>query len=176
MRRASEQQTADIYTALGVAVALGNAGGLERISWEAVSAACRLYPCLIADLPAFHAANMLALQGLVPGVRSAGRKAPDEIIIGKGSRVLTGHATEKSVVIGTNCLIERGVKLGRNVVIGNACVIDVDSQLQDCVVLPGTYVGRGTCFANKIVGKNQVYCMERNASCAIADVRLLAAA
>jgi|JI10StandDraft_1071094.scaffolds.fasta_scaffold08038_10 mannose-1-phosphate guanylyltransferase/phosphomannomutase len=176
MRRAGEQQSADIYTALGVAVALDDHSGLERINWQHVSATCRLHPCLIADIAAYHAANMMALQGLVPGVRSAGRKTQDEIIIGKGSRVLSGYAPDKSVVIGNNCFIERGVRLGQNVVIGNGCLVDEDAQLQNCVVLPGTYVGRGTVFSNKVVGEVHVHCLQRNATCAVEDTRLLAAA
>lgn len=176
MLRASEQQSADIYTALGVAVALDDESGLDSISWPVVSATCRLHPCLILDIAAFHAANMMALQGLVPGVRSAGRKAPDEIIVGKGSKVLSGNAPDKSVVIGTNCFIERGVVLGQNVVIGNGCLIDEGARLQDCVVMPGTYVGKGTVLRDKVVGDKNVHCLRRNTTYAVDDGRLLAAA
>jgi NDP-sugar pyrophosphorylase family protein len=176
MRRASEQQSADIYTALGVAIALDGLGGLECINWQHVSETCRLHPCLVADISAYHAANMMALQGLVPGVRSAGRKAPDEIIIGKGSKVLSGYAPDKSVVIGNNCFIERGVRLGQNVVIGNGCVVDEGAQLENCVVLPETYVGKGTVLRNKVVGQVHVHCLQRNTTSVVADARLLAAA
>ncbi len=176
LRRSGEQQSADIYTALGVAVGIHDQGGLARISWTEVTATCRLVPCLVDTVAIYHTANIMALQGLVPGVRSAGRKAPDEIIVGKGSIVLSTQAPEKSVVIGTNCLIERGVRLGRNVVVGNNCLIDRDAELEDCVVLPGTYVGRGAVLTGKVVSGKRIHCPQRQITCAIDDPRLLDAA
>jgi NDP-sugar pyrophosphorylase family protein len=96
--------------------------------------------------------------------------------VGKGSSVLSSHAPAKTVVIGSHCLIEHGVSLGKNVIIGNNCIIDSGATLENCVVLEGSYIGRGTIIRDKIVDRQNVYCTQRKLHAEIDDRRIFARA
>jgi hypothetical protein len=176
LRRRSSQNAADIYTALGIAVCCPDRASLQLIDWSQVAATCQLSPCLLSSPLMYHQANMMAVKGDVPGVRSAGRPAPDDIIVGKGSRVLSSYAPAKTVVIGSHCLIEHGVSLGENVVIGNNCIVDTGATLENCVVLEGSYIGRGAIVRDKLVDIQNVYCSKRMLHAKIEDNRILAKA
>jgi NDP-sugar pyrophosphorylase family protein len=176
LRRRMSQNTADIYTALGIAVSCPDRASLRLIEWSQVAATCQLSPCLLSDPAMYHHANMMAVKGDLPGIRSAGRPAPDDIIVGKGSSVLSSHAPAKTVVIGSHCLIEHGVSLGKNVIIGNNCIIDSGATLENCVVLEGSYIGRGTIIRDKIVDRQNVYCTQRKLHAEIDDRRIFARA
>jgi NDP-sugar pyrophosphorylase family protein len=151
LQRRGSQISADIFMAMGIAVPPGAGGTITDISWSSVEATCKLEPCSIGTVATYHRANIMALQGLVPGLRLHGRPAPDRVTIGRGSRVLTSHVPETTVAIGDFCLIERGAVIGPNVSIGSNAIISTGADLADCVVLPGTYVGRDTTMRNAII-------------------------
>ena len=150
LRRRDSQISADIFMAMGIAVPPG-AGEITDISWPNVHATCKLDPCAIGDIATYHRANVMALGGLVPGLRLHGRPAPDRVTIGRGSRVLTSQMPETTVAIGDFCLIERGAMIGPNVSIGSHTLVSSGAELSDCVVLPGTYIGRDMTIRNAIV-------------------------
>lgn len=174
IKRGDTQSSADIYTALGIALPSGGGAGITGISWENVSATCRLHPCLIDTPATYHSANIMALSGLVPGVRTAGRPTPDHIMIGSGTKALFERAPARSVVIGKNCLIEKGVELGPFTIIGDETVIDKGATIRNSIVLPGTYVGKGVSIVDSIVDGAYIYCVKRQVFTNFNDHRILA--
>ena len=174
LRRGESQSSADIYTALGIALPSGGDAGIAGISWENVSATCRLHPCLIDTPSTYHSANVMALSGLVPGVRTAGRPTPDHIMIGLGTRALFERGPARSVVIGKNCLIEKGVELGPLAVIGDKAIIDRGAIIRNSVILPGTYVGRDVSISDSIVDGGHIYCVKRQVLASFTDHRVIA--
>ena len=174
LKRGDNQSTADIYTALGIAFPSGGDEGVTGISWENVRATCRLHPCLIDTPSTYHSANVMALGGLVPGVRTAGRPTPDHIMIGLGTKVLFERAPARTVVVGKNCLIEKGVELGPFTVIGDETIIDKGAVIRNSVILPGTYVGRGVTISDSIVDGAHIYCVKRQVLANFSDHRVVA--
>lgn len=169
------QDVADIYTALGISLVTKKQSDFSAISWEVVQNTCRLHPCMIENLSAYHDANMFSLNGLVPGVRMAGRPTPDQMVVGYGSVIRSTRAPSKQVVIGNNCLIEAGVELGANTVVGNNSIIDKGTSIINSVVLPGSYIGRGVSVADAIVSGNFIYAVKTGVTMHIEDPRVLAA-
>jgi NDP-sugar pyrophosphorylase family protein len=174
LKRGQSQSSADIYTALGIALPSGGEAGITGISWDNVSATCRLHPCLIDTPSTYHSANVMALSGLVPGVRTAGRPTPDHIMIGVGTKVLFERAPARSVVIGKNCLIEKGVELGPFAVIGDEAIIDKGATIRNSIIMPGTYVGRGVSISDSIVDGAYIYCVKRQVLANFSDHRIVA--
>ncbi len=174
VKRGDRQSTADIYTALGIALPSGGGAGVTGISWENVSATCRLHPCLIDTPSTFHSANIMALNGLVPGVRTAGRATPDHIMIGLGTKALFERAPARSVVIGKNCLIEKGVELGPFTVIGDETIIDKGATLRNSIIMPGTYVGKGVAIIDSVLDGSNIYCIKRRVLTNFKDRRIIA--
>ncbi len=172
--RRESQDTADIYTALGISLISAKQPDFSAISWEVVQKTCRLHPCLVESLAAYHDANMMSLNGLVPGVRMAGRPTPDQMVVGYGSVIRSTRAPSKRVVIGNNCLVEAGVELGANTVIGNDSIIDKGTSIVNSVVLPGSYIGRGVVVADAIVKGNLIYSVKSGVTVQINDSRILA--
>lgn len=173
--RRESQNAADIYTALGISLISNKRLDFSAISWEAVQSTCRLHPCLVENLRSYHDANMMSLNGLVPGVRMAGRPTPDHMVVGYGSVIRSTKAPAKQVVIGNHCLIEAGVELGANTIIGNESIIDQGSSIINSVVLPGSYVGRGVVIADAIVKGNLIHAVKSGVTRQITDASILAA-
>ena len=174
LKRGDNQSSADIYTALGIAFPSGGDEGVTGISWDNVRATCRLHPCLIDTPSTYHSANIMALSGLVPGVRTAGRPTPDHIMIGLGTKVLFERSPARTVVIGKNCLIEKGVELGPFTVIGDEAIIDKGAVIRNSIILPGTYVGRGVTISDSIVDGAHIYCVKRQVLANFSDHRVVA--
>jgi NDP-sugar pyrophosphorylase family protein len=174
LRREAFQSSANIYYAMGIDIRPDSTALDTRIQWPEIKERCKLKSCVIANLDDFHQANMLAVQGLVPGVFSAGRESKDSLTIGRGSTVNTAHAVASSIAIGSCCQVERNVVLGKNLVIGDNCFISSGCKLENTVILPNTYVGPGTTIINKILGPNWAYCMMRKTAWIADDQRLVA--
>lgn len=80
---------------------------------------------------------------LSPGMRGISRRTPTPgIWIGKGSRIHPSVRLQAPLYVGNNVLVSADARLGPNATIGDGCVVDTGCQIEDSVVLPGTYIGR----------------------------------
>jgi NDP-sugar pyrophosphorylase family protein len=173
LRREAFQLSANIFYAMGIDIRPDSTQLDSHIQWSEIIDRCKLSSCVISNLDDFHQANMLAVQGLVPGVFSAGRESKDLITIGRGSKVNAANAVSSSIAIGANCKVERNVVLGKNLVIGDNCFIASGSKLENAVILPDTYIGPGTTIVDKIIAPEWAYCMTRQTVWIADDHRLV---
>jgi NDP-sugar pyrophosphorylase family protein len=107
----------------------------------------------LLDSPAaWHRAGMLALAGRFRGLLPAGRGGHDAGLITGPRCVLARSVSVDGIArVGRNASVRDGVMLTGYVDIGDDCVIDSGAEISDSIVLPGTYVGRGTRLTNAIV-------------------------
>jgi len=71
------------------------------------------------------------------------RPESDGVWIGKGSRLSPSARLRSPVFIGQNVLVGENADIGPNVMIGDGCIVDADCRMEDCILLPNTYVGEG---------------------------------
>ncbi len=87
----------------------------------------------------------------------SGWQEADGLRMGIDARVMTRNACGDGCIIGARSYVDRDVVLGSGVVIGDDCIIGRSTQLENCVVLPGTCVGRGLKIRDAIIGSNWLY-------------------
>ncbi len=161
--RRDEIAAADIFVAMGIALPDKKLPFGHDISWPEVCRHCNLHPCLVDSLSTYHSANIMALRGLVPGIRMPGRPLPDKTIVGAGSQVQCRRAPNPMVNIGERCRIFDNTEIGENTIIGHGSIIDRGSATRNAVVLPGTYVGSNLTIEDAIVDGGLVICSKTGA-------------
>lgn len=147
-----------IFGAMGIALPASPDAAHHSIAWEVIRQSNHFPACVLDSVPAYHDANMMALDGEVPGVRPPGRPAPDHMLIGSGSVVRSRRAPASTVAIGSNCLLETATELGDHVVIGDNSIIDVNASLRRTIVLGNSYVGTGALLQDCVVDGPRVIC------------------
>jgi NDP-sugar pyrophosphorylase family protein len=175
LKRHESQQLADIYTALGITFGPAE-GALQKALWSEIEATCRLAPCALTSLGMYHSANMMALEGLVPGLRLAGRPAPDQLQIGLESTVKSRRAPGGLVAVGKHAFVADNVQLGPHAVIGDNCYIDRGAVITNSVVMPGTYVGRGITLNQAVAGQGWMFDVHTQEVLSFEDNRILSKA
>ncbi len=147
-----------IFSVMGLALPASPDAVHHSIAWDVISQNNRFSACVLDSVPAYHNANMMALDGEVPGVRPPGREAPDHMLVGSGSVVRSRRAPEITVAVGSNCLVETSTELGDHVVIGDNSIIDVRARLRRTIVLGNSYVGTGSLLQDCVVDGPRVIC------------------
>lgn len=61
-----------------------------------------------------------------------------------------------SCFIGKHCRLEPGAVLLKNCILGNGVYVDKSARLNNCVVLPNTYIGAGATFENAVLSSQGV--------------------
>ena len=158
MRADAGNRGEHIFSSMGIALPQSQQSQHHSISWQAVCESNHFPACLLGSIPAYHDANMMALDGDVPGVRPPGRAAPDHVLVGSGSVVRSRRVPDRTVAIGSNCLVQTATELGDHVVIGDHSIIDVKARLRRTVVLGNSYVGAGISLSDSIVDGALVLC------------------
>ena len=77
------------------------------------------------------------------------------------------------VIIGDNCRISELTTIGPNAVIGNYVVIDQKTELDNCIVLDGSYVGQNMEIRQKIISGSHLYDVEHDVGMDMPDPWLL---
>lgn len=88
-----------------------------------------------------------------PGLLCRGREVEPGIWLSRNVQIHPGARIESPVYIGENSRIGRGV-VGPGVVVGHDCVLDDDSQVQESLILPGSYIGGGLEVHDSLVDRN----------------------
>jgi len=116
-----------------------------------------------------------ALDGRYAGLLPEGRSRP-----GAALWLAPRAALSRSVHVTGTARVGRGaqlhdqVELAGRVEIGDRCVVDDGAELVDCVVLPGTYVGRGVRLQNAVAHGPWLYRIDLGTCQRIDDPLLLA--
>lgn len=148
--------------AAGIALLRQRCKGINQLDWSVVGNRAILPAgpsmelgnvglALLDGLADLFDACLAALEGRYAGLLPEGRAQP-----GAAVRLAPRATIARSVHVAGTARIGRGaelhdqVELAGRVEIGDRCVIDDGAELVDCVVLPGTYVGRGVRLQNAI--------------------------
>ncbi len=104
----------------------------------------------VDSVRAFFDLNMQLAQGEAGRYVTPGYGATDGSWVGYNVIIPPSARVTPPVVIGNECRIGVLASVGPAAVIGNHTVIDRQADLKRCVVLDGTYVGRGVELRDKI--------------------------
>ncbi len=108
----------------------------------------------VDDLASYHAANMAAVAGDVPGLFLDGRAAGGRRRVGSRARVAAASLVGDRALVGARAWVERSVRIGDGAVVGDDVCIDAEASLYATVVLPNTYIGSSVSLRNAIVRGN----------------------
>jgi len=107
-------------------------------------------PAPLASIRAFFDLNLQLAEGEVGRYVTPGYGAGDGSFVGYNVVIPPSARVAAPVVIGNDCRIGALASVGPSAVIGNHVVIDRQTDLRRCVILDGTYVGRGVELRDKI--------------------------
>lgn len=113
---------------------------------------------LLNSLTTYHQANIDLLAGCYPHTILAGQRISPHLWVGRRSYInKTMHG-----LVGNFCRIHHSAQLAEYVVIGHDCIIDKQVKLDQCVVLPDSYVGEAVELKNAIVMGNILINIDKN--------------
>lgn len=121
--------------------------GLERI---------HIHPYDMPDLSAYFELNMKIVGAELSRYVSSGVSGGDGSSIGYNVRTPPSCQLQAPLIIGSDCRFGMMTTVGPNVVIANHVIIDAHTELNDCLILSDTYIGRNLEIREKIVSGNRV--------------------
>ncbi len=122
----------------------------------------------------YYELNMRLVRGEVVRYLSPGYYAADGSYVGYNVVLPPAAKAQPPLMVGNDCRLAPLSSVGPDVVMGSRVVVDSQSTLTRCVVLDGTYVGRGLEIDGKIVAGRRLVDPESGAAIDIADPWLLA--
>lgn len=126
----------------GCAVPQGGVAGSEAIGF-------RVQPL---DTPLeFYRLNMDLVRGEISHYMTPGYGLQDGSYIGYNVVIPPSCTLAPPVMIGNDSRLRPLCKIGPAAVIGSRVVVDSQSELSDCIVLDGTYIGQNLDISGKIV-------------------------
>ncbi len=98
---------------------------------------------LLWDLQTYWEANRACLRGEAPFTTTG---------IQRGLRCHVHARAEllPPVILGESVEVNAGCKVGPDTILGDNCILDDGVEARDCIILPGTFMGRNTTFAGVI--------------------------
>ena len=129
---------------------------------------------LVDSVRDYYELNMRLVRGEVVRYLSPGYYAADGSYVGYNVVLPPAAKAEPPLMVGNDCRLAPLSRVGPDVVMGSRVVVDSQSTLARCVVLDGTYVGRGLEIDGKIVAGRRLVDPESGAAIDVADPWLLA--
>jgi len=108
-------------------------------------------PSLISSVKEYYDLNMSVVGEDASRYLNAGYSLKSDVSIGFNVILPPSVTVTPPVAIGNNCRIGAMTSVGPLAVVGNHAIIDRQADLSECVILDGTYVGRGLEIHGKIV-------------------------
>ncbi len=100
----------------------------------------------------YYRLNMDLVRGEITRYLTPGYSLQDDSYIGYNVVIPPSCILAPPIMIGSDTRLRPLCKIGPSAVIGSRVVVDSQSELSDCVVLDGTYIGRNLDITGKIVG------------------------
>ncbi len=97
----------------------------------------------------------------------------DKCLIGANTVIPPTAKILPPVMIGDNCRVSELTTIGPNAVIGNYVVIDQKTEMDNCIILDGSYIGQNMEIRNKIISGSHLYDAENEIGLNIPDPWLL---
>ena len=105
----------------------------------------------IASLQDYFALNLRMVRGECARYVSPGYFYKDGAGIGFNVVIPPAARLQPPLLIGNNPRLSAMANIGPDVIIGNRCIVDQQSELANCVILDGTYIGRNLEIRDKII-------------------------
>lgn len=126
------------------------------------------------SLGAFHRVNLAAVRGRYPTLKLPGRMISERLRLGRGARCAARPPAATTVILGQSAQVLAGVRFGGAVAIGDGVLIDRNSQVEDAVLLPHSYIGADVELCGVIVSGNTLIHADSGSELTVVDAFLLA--
>jgi len=128
---------------------------------------------LLADLPAYHRANLDLVAGAFRGLAPAGRELALGLTAGRRARVSPRSLKQGHAYVGENSRVSAEAELLGNVVIARDVIVDRGATIYDSVILPHSYVGELVEVGNAVIAGDQLIRVDTGVTVTISDAFLL---
>lgn len=115
-----------------------------------------LDPLYLADIQAYYQLNMRLVGGEIERYVPPGYLNREGAYIGYNVQIAPSAELHPPLSIGNECRIHPLTVIGPRVVIGNRVIVDRQTELADCIVQDGGYVGRNLEIKGKIVSGSRL--------------------
>lgn len=132
--------------------ALLSGEGGSRMGLEEV----HIHPYHMGHIRAYFDLNMKMVSAEFPRYVTAGFSSKDGSSMGYNVRTPPSSHLQAPIIVGDDCRFGAMTTVGPNAVVANHVIVDAFSELQDCLILSDTYIGRNLEIRNKIVSGNRV--------------------
>jgi hypothetical protein len=133
-----------------------------------------LAPCALTGIKDYYDLNMALVGGEISRYVAPGYLIRDGSCIGYNVSLPPTSMLSPPILVGNDVRVGAMAALGPDAVIGNHVVIDREAVLTQCVVLDGTYVGRGVEIRGRIVAGRRLIDPSDGVSMDIEDPWLVA--
>ena len=130
------------------------------------------YTNLLAGPADFRRLVQDALSGQC-GIRPVGREVRPGIWYGEGTRVDRSAIILAPAFIGAETCIEASSTISGASAVERQCEVDCGTTVDDCCVLPGTYLGMGLNVQHAVVKGSKLFHLNRDIELEISDSRLI---
>lgn len=113
--------------------------------------------------------NMQLVRGAIRHYVEPGYLNRDEAYIGTNVVIPPSTELNAPLIIGDDCRMTPLTRIGPHAIIGSHVVVDTQTELRDCMVMDGTYVGRNLEVSGKIVTSRRIIVPETGAALDIHD-------
>ncbi len=133
-----------------------------------------LAPTVLSSATEFFRLTQNMVQGENQRYLTSGyQTTADQCHIGANTVIPPTAKLLPPVMIGDNCRISELTTIGPNAVIGNYVVIDQKTELDNCIVLDGSYIGQSMEIRQKIISGSHLYDVEHEVGMDMPDPWLL---
>ena len=136
--------------------------------------ALNFWPSRISTIKHYYDLNMTVMGAEAKRYLRAGYSLKDNVSIGYNVILPPSVTITPPVAIGNNSRLGAMTTVGPLAVIGSHAIIDRQADLSECVILDGTYVGRGLEIHGKIVAGSRLIDPESGMVAEINDPLLVA--
>lgn len=136
---------------------------------------CGIRAAGIETPKAYFDLNMTMVRGDIRHYLAPGYSLQEGSYVGFNVVIPPSCRLNPPLMIGNHCRFQPLSVLGPRAVIGNRVVVDTQTELADCVVLDGTYLGKNLEFRNKILAGRYLIDPESAVTVELEDPLLLGA-
>jgi len=147
---------------------------IEGAPQHAISGDHGLAPVVLTSATTFFQMNQRIVCGESQRYLTSGYQiTADQCHIGANTVIPPTAKILPPVMIGDNCRISELTTIGPNAIIGNYVVIDQKTELDNCTILDGSYIGRNMEIRQKIISGSHLYDVEHEVGMDMPDPWLL---
>ncbi|PYX09173.1 MAG: hypothetical protein DMG88_07710 [Acidobacteria bacterium] len=107
------------------------------------------------------------------GIRPIGQEVEPGIWVGQGAQIERSANVLAPAYIGANSYVRSSCTISGASAVEKQCEVDCTTSVDNCCILPGTYLGMGLNVSNAIVGAGRLFHLGRGVELQMNDDRLI---